>query len=80
MLLLGLLVAFFVSGWISVQKERQVLTELVENHGKSLSHAIAVFCIESLLSEDYPVLDTFLKTTGGEREDILSIGVIHNGV
>ncbi len=80
MLLLVLLISFSVSGWISVQKERQVLTGLLEDHGESLAQAIAVFCIETLLSEDYPVLDTFLETTGGEREDILSMGVMHNGV
>ncbi len=78
MLLLVLVISLFVSGWISVHKERQVLTGLLEDHGKSLSHAVAVFCIETLLSEDYPVLDTFLETTGREREDILSIEVFHN--
>ncbi len=80
MLLLILVIAFSVSGWISVQKERQMLTRILEDHGKSFSHAIAVFCIETLLSEDYPVLDTFLETTGSEREDVLSIGVLHNGI
>ncbi|MBW2705028.1 MAG: HAMP domain-containing protein [Deltaproteobacteria bacterium] len=60
-------------------KERDVLNDLLKTHGQSLSNTIAVVCIETLLSEDYPVLDTFLQTTGRERDDILSIEVIQNG-
>ena len=56
-----------------------MLGELLRNRGHSLSHAIAVFCGETLLAEDYPVLNTFLDTAGREREDILSIEVLHQG-
>ncbi|MDM8522266.1 PAS domain S-box protein [Desulfococcaceae bacterium HSG8] len=79
MLLLVLAVLLSLSGWSSVKKEKQMLNELLEGRGKSISHSIAVFCIETLLSEDYPVLNTFLETVGRERDDILSIEVIHNG-
>ena len=69
-LLVVLTAAMAVSGWFSVNEERQVLGELLRSRGQSLSHAIAVFCIETLLAEDYPVLNTFLETTGRDREDI----------
>jgi len=75
-LLLVLMTAMAVSGWFSISEQRKVLGELLRDRGQSLSHAIAVFCIETLLSEDYPVLDTFLETTGRERDDILSIEVL----
>ena len=78
-LLLVLITTMAISGWISVTKERDLLNDLLKTHGQSLSNTIAVVCIEALLSEDYPVLDTFLETTGRERDDILSIEVVQNG-
>jgi signal transduction histidine kinase len=78
-LLLVLTVALAISGWISVRKEREVLNDLLQKHGQSLSNTMAVVCIEPLLSEDYPLLDTFLETTGRERDDILSIEVMQSG-
>ena len=78
-LLLVLITTMAISGWISVTKERDVLNDLLKTHGQSLSNTIAVVCIEALLSEDYPVLDTFLETMGRERDDILSIEVMQNG-
>ena len=74
-----LMTAMAVSGWFSISEQRRVLGELLRDRGQSLAHAIAVFCIETLLSEDYPILNTFLETTGREREDILSIEVSHQG-
>ena len=78
-LLLVLMTTMAISGWISVTKERNLLNALLKTHGQSLSNTIAVVCIEALLSEDYPVLDTFLETTGRERDDILSIEIVQNG-
>ena len=78
-LLVVLTAAMAVSGWFSISEERKVLGELLRDRGQSLAHAIAVFCIETLLSEDYPILNTFLETTGRDREDILSIEVLHQG-
>ena len=78
-LLLVLMTAMAISGWFSISEERKVLGELLRDRGQSLAHAIAVFCIETLLAEDYPILNTFLETTGRERKDILSIEVSHQG-
>jgi hypothetical protein len=59
-LLLVLITTMAISGWVSVTKESDVLNDLLQTHRQSLSNTIAVVCIEPLLSEDYPVLDTFL--------------------
>ncbi|MCP3895811.1 MAG: hypothetical protein GY706_14470, partial [Bacteroides sp.] len=77
--LVVLTVALAVSGWVSVQKEREILNNLLQKHGQSFSNTIAVACIEALISEDYPILDTFLETTGRDRDDILSIEVLQHG-
>jgi PAS domain S-box-containing protein len=78
-LLLVLLLTLSLSGWLHVQRERHVLTGLMEKHGKSLSHSIAVSCIEILLSEDYPILDSYLETMGKGSDDISFIEVKHHG-
>ncbi len=78
-LLFVLLTVFLVSGWISAQNERTLLTRLLEKQGQSLSNSISSLSIEALLSEDYPVLDTFLQTLGRKMENVLSIEIIHNG-
>jgi len=77
--LLVLILTMAISGWVSVKNEREVLNDMLQKHGQSLSNTIAVVCIEALLSEDYPVLNTYLETTGKERDDILSIEVMQNG-
>lgn len=78
-LLWVLLFTLSLSAWLHVQRERSVLTGLMEKHGKSLSHSIAASCIETLLSEDYPVLDSYLETMGKESGDISFIEVKHHG-
>ena len=78
-MLLVLTTAMTVSGWLSVSEERRVLGEIFRDQGKHLAHDIAVFSIEALLAEDYPVLNTFLETAGKDREDILSIEVWQKG-
>ncbi len=78
-LLVILVIVLFIFGLHAVQKERQVLTEAMERYGKDLSHIIAVSCIELLITEDYPVLNSFIQTTVKEKEDILFVEVLHNG-
>ena len=80
LLLFVLFGLFSTMGLFSIESERQVLGELLERHGKSTARAIAIFSIEAMLSEDFPVLKTFLETTGREEEEILSIQIIQNGM
>ncbi len=80
-LLLLILVLFFsLVGVVAIQNERRTLYSLLKNHGESHANAIAAFCIESLLIEDYPVLNTFLQTIGSKDSNILSIQLIQDGV
>jgi len=77
-LLLMLVPLMTLTGWVSIQREQQVLNQLLVENGNSTARMIAVFCIESLLAEDYPLLDTFLSTTGKESKDIYLLEVISN--
>ena len=78
-LLAVLIILISIAGYGLIYNERQVLRQMMTELGKATSHTIAVFCIETLLAEDYPVLNTFLETTGRERDDILLIEVIQDG-
>jgi len=80
MLLLILVPLFFLAGGVVIQNERRNLYGLLKDHGESHAKAIAAFCVESLLIEDYPVLNTFLQTIGSKDRNILSIQVIQDGV
>ncbi|MCP3888059.1 MAG: PAS domain-containing protein [Desulfobulbaceae bacterium] len=74
-LLIVLLLLLSGTGGVSIYRERQVLQELLTERGKTLAHYIAVSAIESLLIEDYPVLDTFLDITGNKNDEILHIKI-----
>ncbi len=76
LLLSVLIVSLTVAGWAWIESERELLNRMLRNQGESISHAIAVFCIETVLSEDYVLLDAFVKTTGKETDDILLIEVL----
>lgn len=67
------------SGWLSIRRERAVLENLMEQRGLSTARLLADFCVETLLIEDYPLLDTFLGAAGSRAGDILSIEVIREG-
>ncbi len=74
-LLIVLLLLLSGTGGISIYRERQVLQELLTERGEALAHYIAVSAIESLLIEDYPVLDTFLDIIGKKNDEILYIQI-----
>jgi two-component system sensor histidine kinase BarA len=76
-LALGALMALF--GSILVDDEEQLLRELLSRRGTALAQVIADFSIETLVVEDYPVLETALNTVGNQTEDILSISVLQRG-
>ncbi len=66
------------AGVVSIKKEQQVLRQLLTEHGEATANTIAAVCIESILSEDYPVIDTFLSTTGQTHRNIILLEVFHN--
>jgi len=75
-ILLGLLaVLMSVTGFVSIHREKQIIEQFHRNHGLATAKTIAASCIESIISADYPVLDTFINTIGKENKDILLIEV-----
>lgn len=75
--LLGLLAALMtIVGTVSIQREKYVLRQYHESYGKSTASIIATACIEAMISEDYPLLETFIQTTGKENKDILFLEII----
>lgn len=54
----------------TVERERTVLTEHVDAHGSSLARAAAIASIEPILTEDYPVLDTFARELVEKEADV----------
>ncbi len=77
-LLIVLLLLLSSTGGISIYRERQVLQQLLTERGETLAYYIAVSAIESLLIEDYPVLETFLDITGKKNGEILHIQIFSN--
>lgn len=70
---------FAVFAWVAVQDERATLEALLEKEGRAIAHTIAVFSVETLLTEDYPVLESVLRTIGARTPEVLSVEVMHNG-
>ncbi len=64
-------------GWFSVSNEQQSLRNLLDKQGNALAQVVAAFSIESLLMEDYPVLETVLETIGSQNPNALSMEVVH---
>ena len=77
-LVLGLV--FIVIGGMAVRSEEKMLYRIQARYGKNMAETIATFCIESLLSEDYPVLNSFLSITGKKEKEIVSIQILQDDV
>ena len=69
----------FVFGWFSVLDEEEVLEKLLAEHGNALAKVVSDFSVDPLLLEDYPVLETVLKSFARNEDNVLSIEVTHNG-
>lgn len=61
--------------WEAATHQRRLLDEL-DMHGEALVEATAIFCLEPLLTRDYPVLDTYVHTLAAHRDMIVYIRVI----
>ncbi|MCP4410795.1 MAG: PAS domain-containing protein [Gammaproteobacteria bacterium] len=74
--LAGLSTAF---AWVAIQNEKATLEALLQKEGRAIAHIIAVFSVETLLTEDYPVLESVLRTIGARTPEVLAMEVMHNG-
>ncbi|MBF0357935.1 MAG: response regulator [Magnetococcales bacterium] len=77
MLVLTLLVGVFT--WLDIDNEEVMFQTLLKKRGQAITQIISVFSADSLIVEDYPVLETVLGNIGKKTEDIISISVIHMG-
>jgi signal transduction histidine kinase/CheY-like chemotaxis protein len=78
-ILLALTLLMFVFGWFSMLDEKTVLQEILAKHGKALAKVVSDFSVDLLLLEDYPVLESVLKSFARREDNVLSIEVTHNG-
>ena len=75
---LALTLLMFVFGWFSVHDEKTILEGLLTKHGNALAKVVSDFSVDLLLLEDYPVLETVLKSFAQREDNVLSIEVTHN--
>ncbi|MDH3601134.1 MAG: response regulator [Candidatus Tectomicrobia bacterium] len=68
-----------VSGGLAIRREQRIMQEAQRQHGQGFANTIAVACLEPLLAQDYPVLETVLNTMGRARDDIMSIELVQDG-
>jgi signal transduction histidine kinase/CheY-like chemotaxis protein len=77
MIVMTLLVAGLT--WRDIGNEEQMFQELINDRSQAIINIISVFSVESLLVEDYPVLESVLGNVGKKTADIISISVTING-
>ena len=77
--LLALTLLMFVFGWFSIIDEKVILEGHLAKHGKALAKVVSDFSVDLLLLEDYPVLESVLKSFARREDNVLSIEVTHNG-
>jgi signal transduction histidine kinase len=65
--------------WFDIDDEEKMFNLLLEKRGQAITNIISVFGTDSLLVEDYPVLETVLGNIGEKTDDIISISVVHMG-
>jgi signal transduction histidine kinase/CheY-like chemotaxis protein len=59
------------SVWMTVSKERRVLTQQIEEQGRSLALQSAVVCQEPMAAFDYPKLHTYVEELVKENQDLV---------
>ena len=70
--LLALGSVLLLSGIITVIQERHALYEQIDAQGASVCEAASLACVEALLIEDYPVLETYAELLVKNNEQIVS--------
>ncbi len=67
------------AGWQSVREEEAALTAALEKRGETIASALAAFCVEGLVSQDYPALENALALMGRRLPGIEYIEVSRSG-
>lgn len=80
LILLTVLAAFFsFVAAAGLYEEKQTLRGMLLDRGELIASAVSIYCIETLLTEDYPVLNSFLEETARENTEIISIEIFSKG-
>lgn len=73
--LLVLAIVLGVTGWWSIEDEREALGEILAKHGTSMAQSLAAFSVEALVSQDYPSLDKALQSIGRSADNIVHLKI-----
>ena len=58
-----------------LKSEHQILQEDLDHNGKTLSQTVAAVCLESLLSNDFPYLETYIEKAARDNPHVSYIEV-----
>lgn len=74
-------VVFFLSIalYLQISQTGDIIKDQVEIYGKSMANSLADFCIEDMLSYNYPALDLSVNYIGRQDSQILGIKIYHEG-
>jgi len=69
--LLTLCLGFFVSSAHTIWSEQELLSEQLDERGRSLSSLASLSCVELLLGNDIPKLDSFVGFLATSHPDVV---------
>jgi len=75
--LIFLAVVSLVSAVLTIRGERDTLLKQIEISGRSLCETVSVMCVDPLLADDYPVLDTYCETFVNDQNDVRFVRVLN---
>lgn len=67
-----------ISTYFSIKQTGQIIKDQIESYGNSMSKALADFCIEDLLSWNYPALQLYVDYIGEQDSQIKGIKIYHH--
>ncbi len=68
------------STYFSIAQTGEIIKEQTDTYGTSMSRTLANFCIEDLLSWNYPALQLSIDYIGDQDKQILGIEIYHEGL
>ena len=71
-------ICVFISLFCSIHETNQIVDEQLNIYGASVSGMLATFCIENLISWDYPALQSAVEHIARHDPDILAIEIYHH--
>lgn len=67
-----------ISTYFQIKQTGQIIHDQIKDYGNSMSRALADFCIEDLLSWNYPSLQLYVDYIGEQDPQIKGIKIYHN--